>query len=71
MPFTAYTPLMLAIFYEHFELTKYLIENGCDINYKIHNTYNEGATALTCAKLLGEESKIKKFVDLLLKYSAI
>lgn len=57
-----WTPLMWAVYYGNFPVTKWLLDNGADPNIKTRETYGNylpGTTALILAAAYGRDDAVK------------
>lgn len=57
-----WTPLMWAVYYGNFPVTKWLLDNGADPNIKTQETYGNylpGTTALILAAAYGRDDAVK------------
>lgn len=57
-----WTPLLWAVYYGNFPVTKWLLDNGADPNIKTQETYGNylpGTTALILAAAYGREDAVK------------
>lgn len=61
-----WTPLMWAVYYDHFPITQWLLDNGADPNIKSEQTYGNykpGTTALILAAAYGHDNAVKALLD--------
>ena len=58
-----WSALMLAVYYNHIEVTRFLCECGCNVNL----TSSQGMNAMRLAR----KHQRKRIIDLLLEYGAI